>query len=202
MIRNVIFDFGDVFINLDKAAIPDTLRRLGLNPELPQFISLNRAYEIGALSNDQFLGQASSLLGLENHELIIRIWNSIIADFPEYRLEFLETLAREERYRLFLLSNTNALHIEYVQHKMGAVAYQRFASCFEGFHLSHEMGMRKPDSEIFEYLLHAHSLDPGETLFIDDTEENTVGAAMLGIQTWHLKVGEEDVTSLDKYLKG
>lgn len=202
MIRNVIFDFGDVFINLDKAAIPDTLRRLGLNPELPQFISLNRAYEIGALSDDQFLGQASSLLGLDNFELITRIWNSIIADFPTYRLEFLEALAREERYRLFLLSNTNALHIAHVQKQMGDVDYQRFVSCFEGFHLSHELGMRKPDSEIFDYVLNAHSLEPGETLFIDDTEENTTGAATLGIHTWHLKVGTEDVTSLDKYLKG
>ncbi|SFR44942.1 putative hydrolase of the HAD superfamily [Robiginitalea myxolifaciens] len=202
MIRNVIFDFGDVFINLDKAAIPATFRRLGLDPDLPQFISLNKAYEIGALSDDQFLGQASSLLVLDNFELITRIWNSILADFPAYRLEYLEDLASKARYRLFLLSNTNALHIEHVQKQMGDVDYQRFVSCFEGFHLSHELGMRKPDSEIFEHLLNVHSLEPRETLFIDDTQENTAGAASLGINTWHLKVGTEDVTSLDKFLKG
>ena len=201
MIKNIIFDFGDVFINLDKASIPAAFHRLGVDPNLPQFRSLNNAYEIGALSNDQFLEQAAGLLGLYNFEVIARIWNSMIADFPEYRLEFLESLSSQQDFRLFLLSNTNALHIEHVKRKMGEANYGRFMACFEGVHLSHEIGLRKPDAEVFEFLLKKHELYPNETLFIDDTKENIMGASALGIQTWHIQVGEQDVIALPNYLE-
>jgi putative hydrolase of the HAD superfamily len=63
------------------------------------------------------------------------------------------------------------------------------------------MGMRKPDTEIFNHLLKQHDLSPKRTLFIDDKKENTDAAAELGIQVWNLKVGEEDVVDLfDKQL--
>ena len=129
---------------------------------------------------------------------LVSLWNQTIRDFPEERLVFLETLKQAGTHRMFLLSNTNDLHMEYVEAQMGQVLFQRFRTCFEGFYLSHQIGMRKPDPEIFRYVLQNHGLEAGETLFIDDTFEHIQGAASLGIQTWHLQVGRETILELPK----
>ena len=76
----------------------------------------------------------------------------------------------------------------------------RFQNCFEIFYLSYEMGMRKPDAEIFEFILDENKLEPSETLFVDDTKENIDTAAFLGIRTWHLQVGKEDIIELNNHL--
>ena len=60
---------------------------------------------------------------------------------------------------------------------MGKDVFDRFRGCFEAFYLSHEIGMRKPDPEIFSFVLENNGLKPGETLFIDDTEEHIESAA-------------------------
>ena len=83
---------------------------------------------------------------------------------------------------------------------MGMTNYNRFKNAFEVFYLSYEMGMRKPDSEIFEFVLTENDLRPSETLFVDDTKENTDSASSLGIKTWNLQVGQEDITQLKSRL--
>ena len=84
---------------------------------------------------------------------------------------------------------------------VGISFFSDFYQCFEKVYYSFEMGMRKPDEEIFNYLLKKHDLSPKRTLFVDDKKENTDAAAALGIQVWNLKVGEEDVVDLfDKQL--
>ena len=131
---------------------------------------------------------------------LINAWNAILLDFPDKRLEFIEALAKENRYRLFLLSNTNDIHIEYVKQQMGMERFYRFKESFEVFYLSYEMGMRKPDTEIFEFVLEENKLVAGETFLVDDTKENTDTAASIGINTWNLNVGKEDITQLKSYL--
>ena len=56
--------------------------------------------------------------------------------------------------------------------------------------------MRKPNSEIFNYVLNKHELQAKRTLFVDDKKENTDAAAALGFQVWNLQVGKEDVVDL------
>jgi putative hydrolase of the HAD superfamily len=127
---------------------------------------------------------------------LITLWNSMLLDFPESRLAFLESLSKTGLYRLFLLSNTNEIHIAHVMEKMGEVDYSRFRESFEGFYLSHELQLRKPEKAVFEFVLGKHGLRTGETLFIDDTRENIEAARALGLQTWHLQVGIEDISQL------
>ena len=79
---------------------------------------------------------------------------------------------------------------------MGIENYERFKACFEQFYLSHEIKLRKPNTDIYEFVLQKNKLNPKETLFIDDTEENTEGAKKLGIKCWHLQVGLDDITDL------
>jgi len=97
---------------------------------------------------------------------------------------------------LFLLSNTNQLHISWIQHNWGLNRYLEFKNCFNKFYLSHEINLRKPSIEIYEFILNENNLIARETLFIDDLKENTEAANALGIHTWNLIPGQEDVTQL------
>lgn len=200
MIKNIIFDFGDVFINLDKMVLVKAMAKHNVFEKTADLDALNKSFETGAITPEQFLdGILFSFPGVSKSELE-HIWNAMLLDFPEYRLEFLETLVKERKYRLFLLSNTNAIHIPYFANKIGEERYTRFKNCFEGFYLSHEIHLRKPDPEIFAFVLDQNNLKANETLFIDDTEENTIAASTLHINTWNLKVGMEDVVDLKSKL--
>ena len=200
MIKNIILDFGDIFIDLDKPATARAMTKYGYKELTPDLEQLFNAYEKGEMDSPSFLKQVASHFPTAPEDYVINAWNSILKDFPDSRLDFVENLAKQNQYRLFLLSNTNDLHIEFVRERLGKEKFDRFEAAFEVFYLSYEMGMRKPDAEIFEFVLNAHNLIPEETLFVDDTKENTDAAASLGIQVWNLQVGKEDITELKKHL--
>ena len=200
MIQNIIFDFGGVFINLDTDAVSRGLNSYGLIAPGADLISLSEQYEKGEVDSETFLRRVQQGIPGSQQEGIRQIWNATIADFPLRRLDFLIKLKELGRYRMFLLSNTNALHIEHVQEIMGKDIFDRFRACFEAFYLSHEIGMRKPDPEIFSFVLNKNGLKPEQTLFIDDTKEHVESAAGLGINTWHLDVHKESILELKKHL--
>ncbi|MEX0290213.1 MAG: HAD family phosphatase [Flavobacteriaceae bacterium] len=142
MIKNIVFDFGDVFINLDKLVVINAMRTYGISELTTDFDALNKSFEVGAISPDEFLNELHGSFSTVSKQEIERVWNAMLLDLPDYRLQFLEDLAAENNYRLFLLSNTNALHIPHVQEKMGQSKYSRFKNSFEGFHLSHDIHLR------------------------------------------------------------
>ncbi|MNT05649.1 Alpha-D-glucose-1-phosphate phosphatase YihX [compost metagenome] len=127
-------------------------------------------------------------------EDILRAWNAVLADFPFYRLEFLQELSK--KYRLFLLSNTDSIHINTFETKSGVSFYKDFYDCFEKVYFSFDIGMRKPDPKIYQFVLDQNNLVAENTLFVDDKTENTDSAAALGIKIWNLQVGKEDVVDL------
>ena len=194
MIDTIIFDFGDIFINLDKEATPLALKKLGLKEWNSNLDALNLDFEKGKISETEFiLGFQNYIPNASIHQ-IREAWNAILLDFPLYRLEFLQMLS--QKYRLFLLSNTDSIHIERFQHKAGISFYRDFYQCFEKVYFSFELGMRKPDPAIFEFLIKEHNLLPKNTLFVDDNLQNIESAEKLGLQVWHLQKGEEDVIDL------
>ena len=197
MIKNIIFDFGDIFINLDKPATRKGFERLFGTYELtPKLKDIYDSYEMGLMTSDAFKEALGNFFNTTNYDAIEQAWNAIILDFPDYRLEFIESLAQEKKYRLFLLSNTNALHIEQVIKNMSLDRYERFQQCFEKFYLSHEINLRKPNHDIYEFVLKENNLIAEESIFIDDTEENTTGASDLKINIWNLTPNKEDIIDL------
>jgi HAD superfamily hydrolase (TIGR01549 family) len=194
MINTIIFDFGDVFINLDKQATMDGLKNLGISHWNEDLDQLNLHYEVGAISGEDFLSGIQKHTTNASIEDISKAWNAILLDFPLYRLEFLQMLSK--KYRLFLLSNTDAIHIETFEQKFGISFYSSFYQCFEKIYFSYEIGMRKPNAETYNYVLDQNGLQAKQTLFIDDKKENTDAAAELGFQVWNLQVGKEDVVDL------
>ncbi len=86
--------------------------------------------------------------------------------------------------------------MEQVVKNTGETLFREFHSQFEQFYLSHEIGYRKPNPDIYEFVLSQNNLQPSETLFVDDLKENTDAAAALKMHTWNLTPGQEEVTEL------
>jgi len=196
MIKNIIFDFGDIFINLDKQATHKEMAKLGVTEISQEMMELCFRYEMGLLTTDAFVGFFQEKYPLIDKEALIFAWNAILLDFPKERLIFLKELVKTDKYRLFLLSNTNDLHISWIQNDWGSELYSEFKNCFEQFYLSHEINFRKPNADIYEFVLNENNLKASETLFIDDTKANTSAAKKLGIHTWNLIPNKEDIVDL------
>jgi glucose-1-phosphatase len=194
MINTIIFDFGDIFINLKKQEQLDAFKILGLNEPNADLIAQNDLFEKGKISEFEFIKTFEKYIPNATIEQVRSAWNTIIGDFPEYRLEFLQKL--KHKYRLFLLTNTDEIHISMFEHMVGESFFRDFYNCFEKVFYSYEMGMRKPDPAIFSSIISKYDLSPKRTLFVDDKIENTNAASQLGLHVWNLQVGQEDVVDL------
>ncbi len=186
---------GDVFLNKDKQAKVTALENIGIFEWNDDLEALEEKLETGKISSEEYL------IGMQKHsngaslEAVKDAWNAGITDFPLYRLEFLQKL--KANYRLFLLSNTDPIHIEKFEDEAGASFYGDFYQCFEKIYFSHEIGVRKPNADAFNYVLNNHpDIQPKYTLMVDDKKFNTDAAAELGFMVWNLQKGEEDVVDL------
>jgi len=196
MIKTLIFDFGDVFINLNKESTLIELQKLGVTSFTKEMLQINIQYETGKIETESFINSYLELFPDFTSEQLSNAWNAIILDFPEYRLEFIEALSKKKEYKLILLSNTNELHIEKVIENMTLDRYNRFKNCFDDFYLSHEIHLRKPNFDIYEFVLNIHKLNSEECIFIDDTLENTESAKKMGLHTWNINPKTEDIVNL------
>jgi len=195
MINTLIFDFGDVFINLDKeGAMNHALELFKLDTFSEEMIAFNSLYEQGLISTEEFIGFYLENFPDLDAEDVLYAWNFILKGFPKYRLDFIQELASEKKYKLILLSNTNTLHIDWIKNNVSF--YEEFKNCFDVFYLSHEINLRKPNADIYQFVLSKNNLTPETCLFIDDTEENTKAASKLDIHTWNINPETEDVINL------
>ncbi|MDK2770799.1 MAG: HAD family phosphatase [Flavobacterium sp.] len=199
MIDAIIFDFGDVFINIDKEHCHNQLKKLGLKEWNSELDILNHNYEIGKIDELQFMEGLQKQIPNASVLEIRDAWNTVLKDFPENRLEFIQMLA--PKYKMYLLSNTDRTHIEKFEHKFGLSFARDFYSCFEKVYFSFEFGFRKPDEKAFQFILNNHHLIPKKTLFVDDNADNIASAKNLGLKTWHLNPKTEDVVQLLDYIK-
>jgi HAD superfamily hydrolase (TIGR01509 family) len=128
---------------------------------------------------------------------VIEAWNSMLIGIPPYRLDMLEKL--RSKYSVYLLSNTNALHLEWIHryvrkvHQVESFEKQFFDHAF----YSHLVGDRKPNPSIFKFITEDAFLTPALTLYMDDVQENLDVAGKLGFETYLVKPGEE----IAEYLK-
>jgi HAD superfamily hydrolase (TIGR01509 family) len=205
--KNLIFDFGQVIIDIDPPRV-QRLFREALDgsyeiafQRLKERDIFNRL-EVGALSEEGFiLAIQQECQGKLHARQIMDIWSEMLVGIPAHRLEFLENL--RSHYRVFLLSNTNAIHLKQIYRHL-EVDHQvtdfntRF---FEKTYYSNEVRMRKPDPAIFHHVLEDAGLEAHETLFIDDYPENIEMAKKLGFKG-ALHNPEKDIaTVFDSYLK-
>jgi glucose-1-phosphatase len=190
-IKNIIFDLGGVIMNIDFKKTEAAFEALGF-ANFKQYITqfhitpFFEQYETGMIDDTAFIKGIQNLAERPiTEDQVIASWNALLLDFPPRRLELLEAI--KKRYRIFLLSNTNALHHHAFQQTLHAQTGLLLEDIFEKTYYSHTAHLRKPDAAIYQLVLKENTLHPGETLFIDDTASNFTGAEALGIQTLHLK---------------
>lgn len=194
MINTIIFDFGDVFIDKDNEAKMTALKALGLAEWNEDLDKLERKFETGKIKEEGFLKGLQQHIPNASLADIKTAWNKGIGEFPLFRLEFLQKLSQD--YRLFLLSNTDPIHMEKFEHEAGASFFSDFYQCFVAIYFSHEIGSRKPDEKAFYFMINKHEIEPKRTLFVDDKEINIKAAEALDFHVWHLNAGKEDVVEL------
>ena len=193
-ISTLIFDLGGVIVDLDLAKCIQNFKELGLE-NIEQYLSnfgqkdFFMQFEKGQIGIPAFRNEIRKLAGTELSDAQIdKAWCSFLTQIPVEKLHLLSEL--KKKYRLLLLSNTNPLHIETAVAAEFSKTGKTMQDFFDKCYLSYEMGMVKPDVEIFEALLTDAQLKAEECLFLDDGKKNIDTAAALGIQTYWVKPDE------------
>ena len=189
-IKNIIFDLGDVIININASLTIRACQQL-LQEDFPEmeselhFKKIAEKFEIGTYSTADFISFFKKHLPTLTSNEISKAWNTMLLDIPEERILLLKKLSKN--YRVFLLSNTNEIHLNFInQYVSKKFALPSIAAIFEKAYFSHEMGLRKPNPAIFKLILADKNLNAEETLFIDDSEEHIIAAKQLNLKTYHL----------------
>ncbi|NNE25314.1 MAG: HAD family phosphatase [Saprospiraceae bacterium] len=206
MVNTIIFDFGNVLINLDFDRCFSAFRRLlnvqwGLR-EAPS--TINEAiiqYDKGLITDSEFVASFQTINPAVAFQDVKDAWNSLIADVPGSRFNFLKELG--DKYRLILLSNINAFHVNRVHEILevdhGILNFE--SAYFDRVFYSHLIGKRKPEPDIYEYVQTELKLEGDKILFIDDLAENIEAARVCG---WHGQIHDpaDDIElKLKQYLE-
>lgn len=190
-VKNLIFDLGGVILDL---SVESTLQQFaaisGLEPRLVtrlfQTSSGFTEYEKGMLDDDAFRDFVRKLYNVQaSDDQLDKCWNAMLVRIPPQKLQLL--LQLKQQYNVILLSNTNTIHLKYINGTVvPAAGGNALDYYFHRSYYSHLMKKRKPDAEIFEQVLQENNLKAEQTLFLDDNADNISGAQLLGIQTVHV----------------
>lgn len=202
-IDTILLDLGGVLIDVHYERTAQEFATLGF-ADFDRLYSkakqdhLFDGFETGALSSAQFRdGIRRVLHDTLDDATIDRCWNAMLGSIPTQRMAQVAELRK--RYRVLLLSNTNAIHVT----SFTAIIKREndiadFKGCFDGAYYSCEMGLRKPDAPAYHHVLQEHGAVRERTLFIDDSLHHVIGAREAGLQAEHLDLHKEDVIAMVK----
>lgn len=206
MIKNIIFDLGNVILNIDTKLSEIAFRKHGFENfgDLYTLAVQSQIFdklEVGSISPADFYQEFRQITKSELSDDIIReCWNALIMDFPSARIELLQNL--KPKYRTFILSNTNLIHYNfYTKLVSEQFSVAGLESLVEKAYFSHEIGLKKPFKNIYNHVLTESDLIAEETLFIDDNEDNIIAAKKLGIQTIWLTENNLEYLDIWKYIE-
>ena len=194
-IKNIVFDLGGVLVDLDFKSAINGLQKAGFANVKEQLQAFDREgifqkFELGEMTTDEFRSaiRENSTVTLTDEE-VDALWNLMLLEIPREKLELILDL--RGKYMVYLLSNTNSIHWDYVCKNAFNYRGFRVNDYFEKTFLSFEMHLAKPDKAIFEKMLEDANLLAEETFFIDDSEANCKAAAEVGIHAHHYHIGDD-----------
>ena len=196
-IKTIIFDLGAVILNISYKNTIDAFAKLGI-PNSESFYSkqvqtdLFNQIETGKISEKKFFLELQKKTSKTSITELKDAWNAMLLDLPKKRIDLLKRI--KPHYSIFLLSNTNSIHISELKKKLGKKTYYNFYNLFNKVYYSHKIGFRKPSQQAFKIILEENKLYAHECLFIDDSPQHVQGAKKLGIKTHHLQENEELTT--------
>jgi len=189
-ITSVIFDLGGVLFDINYAHTQQAFIDLGIKDFQSLYSQQKQAgifdeFEKGNISPAEFRRQIKEKLPAGTADASIdKAWNALLIGVPSHKVALLKQI--KKKYRIFLLSNTNEIHLTEVLSMMAPLDNNKGIShLFEKNYYSCRMGMRKPDTEIYEHVCFENGLIAANTLFIDDTFHNLSGAEKVGLNVLH-----------------
>jgi putative hydrolase of the HAD superfamily len=195
--KAIIFDLGAVILNINYQNTIDEFTKLGVNNATTFYskkvqTNLFNQIETGIISSNEFLKALQKETKNANIKQVEKAWNAMLLDLPEERLQLIKK--QKKNHAIYLLSNTNAIHIDAIKKQLGNRKWLAFCKLFDRMYLSHELGLRKPNVKIFEYILKEQKLKAEEVFFIDDSPQHIAGAKKIGIHCHHLLDDENIIT--------
>lgn len=193
--RLIIFDLGKVLVDFDQDQIAKRLMAKSNKsfPEILNYYSRSNIFhdfECGKLTPEQALQSVNSMLGAHiAMDEFKTLWSDIFSEMPEMHKVVDELRLR---HRLFLLSDTNVLHYEFI------LARFPILKKLDEHILSFKVGVRKPHPLMYETALVRAGARPEESIFIDDKEKNVKGAQALGITAMQHRNVEETKENLKR----
>jgi glucose-1-phosphatase len=189
--KAIIFDLGGVLLDIDYDKTTQAFEVLGVQ-------HFNRMYsqaeanplfqrlETGKIDPEAFCQEMMEYVpGISCEDDVVEAWNAMLLHFRKESIEEVKRLRKN--YKIFLLSNTNSIHLQSFNKTYEETVGGNFIDLFDKGYLSHEIGHRKPDPEAYEFVLNENNLKPSEVLFIDDSIQNIEAADKLGLKTIFLK---------------
>lgn len=180
MMKAIIFDLGNVLVHYDAAKAARRFHRqsgIPLGKIWRHFFTsrVEKAYTRGEISTREFFLHSKRVFNSQiDFATFSKFWNDIFWENKAIR-PILRKLSA--RYPLYLISNTNELHFNYVQKHFPEI-FRHFRRTFP----SHRMGRRKPDPRIYWKVLKSVRLRPEETVFIDDAPRFVRAARQVGMK--------------------
>lgn len=203
MIKNLLLDMGGVILDVSYQRVIEMFKSYGIENfdkvyTQAKQVEIIDLFEEGKCSAEEFRDGVRKLVGKElSDEQIDKAWFSMILEIPRDVIQLLGVL--KLKYRLFLFSNTNVLHIEYLKKEFERqLGFDLFNCVFDKAFFSNEIHHRKPHPESFKYVLEQAGIEAEETLFIDDSKQHLEGASKVGLNTYWLTNGETLIDLYDK----
>ena len=195
-IKNIIFDLGNVLMNIDYGYTTNAFKSLGYTDfeKMYSMFKSNKVFdklETGHISTTDFYKyMLEAGEGKVSQQDITSAWNAMLIDFRLESFAHLKELRKS--HRLFLLSNTNEIHKaafdRIFEAETGLASMDIF---FDKAYYSNQIGYRKPNPDIFEFVLQDAGIIAGESFFVDDLYPNIETARQLGFKTHLLLPGEK-----------
>jgi len=204
-IRNIIFDYGGVIIDLDYGRTEEAFKKLGVKDFEHHFNQLTQTplfddFDKGKISETEFRHRLNQQVGAQfTDEQIDGAWNAMLLGIRSDKLKLLGEIYPD--FRIYLLSNTNLIHIKYItKYLVRAYGRANLDTYFDKVYYSFTTGFRKPDREMFMKVINDNDLKPSETLYIDDSPQHIEGAKAVGLQAVLYSPTEDLRTFLMKHI--
>ena len=185
----LIFDLGGVLIDIDYQATEKAFVEIGMNDFKTNYSQLHQSelfdkIETGHVSPQHFINKLLEfcLVGTSPNK-VVAAWNAMLGEFPNRKIEIL--LELKDLMPIYLLSNTNEIHMAKVYEEWNKVSNIPMDQIFTEVFLSYEIGKRKPDVSTFNWVCEKLQIEPSKTLFLEDSPQNIEGAKNAGLQTFY-----------------
>lgn len=202
-VKALLFDLGGVIVDLDYKKTANAFENIGLQNAEKAYSQFNQTdlfnlFETGHISSEEFLAEIQNeITNQVSLSEITKAWNSMIIGFQHSKLEKIKKLS--EQVPCYLLSNTNEIHLSYIEQLLQEMGFKHFLNIFESCYFSHQIGKRKPHKETFEWVLNQMNYDAQDVLFIEDSPQHIEGAKSAKLNTFYFKK-DSSLSDIDQWI--